>query len=287
MKKQLTTKKRGKVSALKIPFRDVGKEVDRLVKLRRNKNGDNIKEAYEYISKRHRPLYKRWCSLKGPWVGRAFEDIDFLAQFLNTGGDAEMSRLLEPIVNWETASSGDVEKAAESLAKKMEDLKTTCSAHCVVGKKPFFLWSVVGHPFYRNISICLQTGNFRKLKQCRFCKAFFVSEDHRTFHCPKKRCREEHMKSDAKGGMQIIRSRELQEKVNRAINFIEECRKDVGESILEFLELEGEYAKTIIKIREGIAKKWSAKKILNVISGKGRNYLADLDVSKIKAGVLI
>ncbi len=87
--------------------------------------------------------------------------------------------------------------------------------------------------------------------------------------------------------MQIIRSRELQEKVNRAINFIEECRKDVGESILDNLEYEEKYAKTIIKIREGIDKRWSAKKIVKSLSGKGRNYLTDLDVSKIKAGVLI
>ena len=71
--------------------------------------------------------------------------------------------------------------------------------------------------------------------------------------------------------------------MNRAINFIEECKKDVDESILDNLEYEERYAKTIIKIREGIDKRWSAKKIVKSLSGKGRNYLTDLDVSKIKA----
>ena len=271
MRKPLTGKKRGKVSALKIPFRDVGKEVDRLVKLRRNKNGDNIKEAYEFISKRHRPLYKRWRSLKGPWVGRAFEDVDFLADYLNGGRDAEMIRLLEPIVNWETASSGDVEKASESLAKKMENLKTTCYAHCAVGKKPFFGWLVLGHPVYGKISTSLQTGKFWKLKQCRTCKKFFVSEDHRTYYCPKKQCRKLHRTTVATEGMRKLRKDRGQSKMEEVSKVIAVCMKDT--SVLVNLECSGAYEDTIREIREGIDKRWSAKKIVKSLSGKGRNWL--------------
>lgn len=262
MKNRLTTKRRQRLTS-----QDARKEYDRLVKLRREKHGDSLKEALDFVYRKNAQLWKR--SLSG--IPRAFEDVDFLAHFMNTGADAEMSRLLEPIVNWETASSGDVQKAAESLAKKMEDLKTTCYAHCVVGKKPFFGWLVLGNPFYGTLSTSIQTGKFWKLKQCRFCKAFFVSEDHRMFHCPRKQCREEHRKSDAAKGMQNLRKREHQEKQNLATKFIAGCKTDKAN--LDNLGYDGKQENTIIKIRDGISKRWSAKKIAEGLSGQGRNWL--------------
>ncbi len=259
MKKQLTKTKRQRFTS-----QDANKKFEKIVKLRREKFGESLKDAMSFVRRRYPQIWKRIPS------ARAFEDIDFLAHFLNTRGDAEMSRLLEPIVNWETASSGDVQKAAESLAKRMEDLKTTCYAHCAVGKKPFFLWSVLGHPFYRKISTSLQTGNFWKLKQCRFCKAFFVSEDHRAYYCPKKRCREEHRKSEAKKGMKDLRNREHQEKQTLATKFLEDCKTD--KSILDYLGYKGEQENTINKIRDGFEKGWSAQKIAKGLSGQGRNW---------------
>ncbi len=260
MKKQLTTKKRQRLTS-----QVANKKFEKIVKLRREKHGDSIKDAMNFVRRGDPQIWKRIPS------ARAFDDADFLARFLNAGGDAEMSRLLEPIVNWETASPGDVQKAAESLANKMEDLKTTCSAHCAVGKKPFFLWSVLGHPFYGKISTSLQKGIFWKLKQCRFCKKFFVSEDHRAYYCPKKRCREEHRKSEAKKGMKDLRKREHQEKQTLATKFLVGCKTD--KSILDDLGYGGEHENTINKIRDGLEKGWSAQKIAKGLSGQGRNWL--------------
>jgi len=261
MKKQLTTKKRQRFTS-----QDANKKFEKIVKLRREKFGESIKDAMDFFRMRYPHLWKRVPS------GRAFEGVDFIAQFLNTRDGAEIRKLLEPIVNWETASSGDVQKAAESLAKRMEDLKTTCYAHCAVGKKPFFGWLVLGHPVYGNISTSLQTGKFWKLKQCRFCKAFFVSEDHRAYYCPKKRCREEHRKSEAKKGMKDLRQREHQEKQTLAIKFLEDCKTD--KTILDNLGYEGTQENTVIKIRNGFEKGWSVQKIAKGLSGQGRNWLA-------------
>ncbi len=260
MKKQLTIKKRQRLTS-----QDANKKFEKIVKLRREKFGESIKDAMNFVRKTDPQLWKRIPSV------RAFENVDFLAHFLNTGADAEMSRLLEPIVNWETASSEDVQKAAESLAKKMEDLKTTCYAHCVVGKKPFFGWLVLGNPFYGTLSTSIQTGKFWKLKQCRFCKSFFVSEDHRMFHCPRKQCREKHRKSDAAKGMQNLRKREHQVKQNLVSRFIKRCK--TSKSILDDLSCEGKQENTINKIRDGFSKRWSVKKIAEGLSGQGRNWL--------------
>lgn len=49
------------------------------------------------------------------------------------------------------------------------------------------------------------------------------------------------------------------------------CMKDT--SVLVNLECSGAYEDTIREIREGIDKRWSAKKIVKSLSGKGRNWL--------------
>jgi len=101
--------------------------------------------------------------------------------------------LIEPIVNWETASFERVQKAAMSLAERLSEFKTLWYSHVVAGKKPFFLWSSPHdaelNQFFGKIAASLQAGRFWRLKQCRFCNAFFVSENHREYSCHGKNVR--------------------------------------------------------------------------------------------------
>jgi len=183
MKRQPTRTNRQKLSSL-----DAGMKVDHLVKLRRETHGESITEALEAVSRTHPRLYK--TSLSGS--DRVPDVEEMLAKFLNNGANEEVRVLIEPIVNWETASFERVQKAAVSLAKRLAELKTLWYSHVVAGKKPIFLWSSPRdgelNLFFGKIAASLQAGRFERLKQCRFCNAFFVSENHREYSCHGKKC---------------------------------------------------------------------------------------------------
>ena len=110
--------------------------------------------------------------------------MDLLVQFLNSPGEAEMREMLEPIINWQQCSQGTLKLAGEKLASRLSAIDTRCYTHITNGKKPYFYWSALGHPFYEKVARGLQTGDFWKLRQCLVCKRFFVTEDHRQRTCP-------------------------------------------------------------------------------------------------------
>ena len=268
MKRQPTRTNRQRLSSL-----DAGMKVDHLVKLRREKHGETITEALEAVSRTHPRLYK--TTLSGD--GRVSDVEEMLAKFLNSGGNEEVRALIEPIVNWETASFERVQKAAVSLAERLSELKTLWYSHVVAGKKPFFLWSSPRDAelnlFFGKIAASLQAGRFWRLKQCRFCNAFFVSENHREYSCHGKKCETLRKDKASRESIQKSRRGEVQEEVNLASRLITRCRID--RSILYDLELEGKLEKAIKKIRDGFNRGWSSMRIVEGLSGHERKRLAD------------
>jgi hypothetical protein len=268
MKRRITGNNRQKYSSL-----DAAMRVDRLVKLQREKHGGTINEALEVISRSHPQLYK--TSLSG--TGRGLDDEDLLAQFLNTRGNEAVREILEPVVNWETAPPEGVQKAAATLAEKLSEWKTSWYAHVVPNKKPFFMWSSPGdielHLFYGMIATSLQTGLFWKLRQCKFCNSFFVSENQREYACSGKQCEQLRKDKVARESKRKVRRGDPQEEENLASRLITKCRID--RFILNDLQLEGKLEKTIKKIRDGFNKGWSSKKIVERLSGHEKKRLAD------------
>ncbi len=268
MKRQPTRTNRQRLSSL-----DAGMKVDRLVKLRREKHGESITEALEAVSRTHPRLYK--TTLSGS--DRVSDVEELLAKFLNSGGNEEVCALIEPIVNWETPSFERVQKAAVSLAERLSELKTLWYSHVVNGKKPFFLWSSPRDAelnlFFGKIAASLQAGRFWRLKQCRFCHAFFVSENHREYSCHGKKCETLRKKKASQESIQKSKRGELQVEVNLASRLITRCRID--RSILYDLELEGKLEKAIKKIRDGFNRGWSSMRIVEGLSGHERKRLAD------------
>jgi hypothetical protein len=127
--------------------------------------------------------------------------------------------------------------------------------------------------FFGKIAASLQAGRFWRLKQCRFCHAFFVSENHREYSCHGKKCETLRKKKASQESIQKSKRGELQVEVNLASRLITRCRID--RSILYDLELEGKLEKAIKKIRDGFNRGWSSLKIVEGLSGHERKRLAD------------
>lgn len=268
MKRQPTRTNRQRLSSL-----DAGIKLDHLVKLRREKHGESVTEALEDVSRTHPRLYK--TTLSGS--NRVSDVEEMLAKFLNSGGNEEVRALIEPIVNWETASFERVQKASVALAERLSEFKTLWYSHVVAGKKPFFLWSsprdAALNLFFGKTAASLQAGRFWRLKQCRFCNAFFVSENHREYSCHGKKCETLRKDKASRESIQKSRKGESQEEMNLASRLITRCRID--RSILYDLELEGKLEKAIKKIRVGFNKGWSSMRIVEGLSGHERKRLAD------------
>jgi len=268
MKRRITGNNRKRISSL-----DTGMRIDRLVKLQRGKHGGTINEALEVISRSHPQLFKTSLSR----TGNVLDDEDLLAEFLNTAGNEKARKILEPVVNWETAPLERVQKAAATLAEILSEWKTSWYAHVVPDKKPFFMWSSQGdstlHLFYGMIASSLQTGAFWKLRQCRLCNLFFVSENQREYICSGKQCEKLRNDKAARESKGKSRRGDPHEEEIFASRLITRCRID--RSILYDLQLEGKLAKTIKKIRDGFNKGWSSKKIVGGLSGLEKKRLAD------------
>jgi hypothetical protein len=268
MKRRITGNNRKKISSL-----DAGIRIDRLVILQREKHGGTVNEALEVISRSHPQLYNTY--LLG--TGKFIDDEDFLAEFINTAGHEEAREIIEPVVNWETAPLERIQRAAAMLSEKLSEWKTSWYAHVIPDKKPFFMWSSQGdtalHLFYGMIATSLRTGAFWKLRQCRFCKSFFVSENQRENICNGKKCKKLRNDKSARESKGRSRRDDTQEEEVLASRLITRCR--IERSILYDLQLEGKLAKTIKKIRDGFNKGWSSKKIVEGLSGKEKKRLAD------------
>ncbi len=268
MKRRITGNNRKRISSL-----DAGTRVDRLVKLQREKHGGTINEALEVIFRSHPQLFKKSLSR----TGKVLNDVDLLAEFLNTAGNEKAREILKPIVNWETAPLERVQKAAAMLAEKLSEWKTSWYAHVVPNKMPFFMWSSQGastlHLLYGMIASSLQTGAFWKLRQCRFCNSFFVSENQRESTCKEKQCEQLRKDKVARESNRKLRRGDPQEEENFASRLITRCRID--RFILYDLQLEGKLEKTIKKIRDGFNKGWSSKKIVEGLSVHEKKRLAD------------
>lgn len=256
-----------------IPLKRVGIEIWNRVQARKKRNpGESTNEAFKAVSKAHPALYKRYVKAKrGPWIGRAADDMDFLVGFLNSPSGAEMREMLDPIVNWQQTPLETQRLAAEKLASRLSAIDTRCYTHITNGMKPYFYWSASGHPFYERVAKGLQTRDFWKLRQCPECKRFFVAEDHRRRTCLGKQCSTKRANSRATKGMEKLRDRERKEATNQLCDFIGMCQQE--ESILDTMSYEGTFESMIEKIRNGIEKGWTAKKIVRGLSGRSKGWI--------------
>jgi len=256
-----------------IPLKRVGAEIWKKVSARQKRNPkEGTTAALNAVAKAHPELYKRYKKAKkGPGIGRAAGDMDFLVDYLNSPSGAEMRKVLEPIINWQRTPLEAQKLVAERLASRLSEIDTRCYTHTTNGKRPYFYWSAFGHPFYQRIARGLQTGGFWKLRQCLVCKSFFVTEDHRRNTCPGNTCSKKRKNIRAAVGMRNFRDREHKLETNQLREFIEMCNQKP--SIIKTMEKSVKWESTTEKIDSGIEKGWTAKKIVNSLSGKGRGWI--------------
>ena len=144
-------------------------------------------EALRVVLRRDPKLWRVYD--KTPVRDDHLKDLRSLANFLNQGEGPKRNSLraeLGPVIGWNNSKVETVKEAAERLAEKLGRLQTHWNLlHVNAQGRPFFTWSSPGD-WYGIIAHAIQFGRFSKLKQCRECQSFFVTEDHRRDYCHDK-----------------------------------------------------------------------------------------------------
>jgi hypothetical protein len=176
-------------------WRQTGETIDRRVRSYMTRHpGISYSEALRQAFRRDAKLFKAWNK---PPTKDSLADLRELAEFLNGKGkdateETERKTLLDilaPLKDHE-ATDAQVATARALLTDKVSRLSVLCAP--IFAGKYATLGMIFPRDHYGVIAAALRSGNFSKLKSCRWCKSFFVHADHRRDFCPGKPCFKEH-----------------------------------------------------------------------------------------------